>query len=65
MCARLLEPGLAALLHAGLDGVQAEQRVREVRRTLLRLRACKLQHRHRLAQRLQLVRPAGSVPRTG
>ena len=64
VCARLLEPGLAALLDAGLDGVQAEQRVHEVRRALLRLRARKLQHCRRLAQRLQLVRPAGIAPRT-
>ena len=56
--AGLLEAGVAALLHADADGVQAQQRVGQVGRPLLRLRPCKFQDRQRLAQRLQPVSPA-------
>ena len=56
--AGLLEAGVAALLHADADGVQAQQRVGQVGRPLLRLRPRKLQDRQRLAQRLQPVSPA-------
>ena len=59
--ADLQEAGVAALLHADADGVQAQQRVGQVGRPLLRLRPGKLQDRQRLAQRLQPVGPADDV----
>ena len=59
--AGLLEAGVAALLHTNADGVQAQQGMGQVGRPLLRLRPRKLQDRQRLAQRLQLVRPAVNV----
>ena len=61
MEAGLLEAGVAALLDADADGVQAQQGVGQVGRPLLRLRPRKVQDRQRLAQRLQLVRPAVNV----
>ena len=48
---------MAALLHADADGIQAQQRVSQVGRPLLRLRLGKLQDWQRLAQRLQPVSP--------
>lgn len=53
--ALLLQTCQTAMLNAVLNGVQAELRVAQPRRTFARLRPGKLQHGHGLAVRLQLV----------
>mmetsp|Transcript_5505 Transcript_5505/g.13638 ORF Transcript_5505/g.13638 Transcript_5505/m.13638 type:complete len:698 (+) Transcript_5505:463-2556(+) len=56
----LLQARLAAVRHAVLNGLDAQQRVRQPARALGRLRLGHLKHRGRLAKRLQLV---GAVQR--